>query len=492
MRSRFLLLLLLAVFCRPLVSIAATYEVNQRCEDAMNMVMALRFDEAKKIIAAERKANPGNLFPYYIENTMDIISIYISEEEARFDELEPHKDIYLSKLKSGDASSPYYLYLQAEVNIQWAFARLKFEEYLNAFNEIKRAYGMLKDNDEDFPDFLPNQKSLGMLHCLFGAIPDQYKWGANILGLSGDIDAGLKEMRSFLDKPGDFPQIFVQETTLYYAFLVLYLQKDYNKAWNIVKDLDTRNNMLFCFCKASVALRTGRCDAAISTLQSRPTGNNYFPFPFMDFMLGLAKTRRLDSDANRYFESFLVQFKGKNYIKEAYQKMGWNALIAGDMSRYKFYMERVKLYGDDVIDDDKQALLEAESGIPPNVTLLKARLLFDGGYYKTAIGQLEGLSTDNFKSDKDKTEFTYRAGRIYHESGNPEKAKGFYAATIKNGGKLPYYYAASAALQLGLIYEHEGNKEKAAYYYNACLNMPNKEYETSLDSQAKAGLNRIK
>ena len=88
----------------------------------------------------------------------------------------------------------------------------------------------------------------------------------------------------------------------------------------------------------------------------------------------------------------LVQFKGKNYIKEAYQKMGWNALIAGDMSRYKFYMERVKLYGDDVIDDDKQVPLEAESGIPPNVTLLKARLLFDGGYYKTAIGQLEGLS----------------------------------------------------------------------------------------------------
>ena len=105
-------------------------------------------------------------------------------------------------------------------------------------------------------------------------------------------------------------------------------------------------------------------------LQSRPTGNNYFPF-LHGFHAGTCKTRRLDSDANRYFESFLVQFKGKNYIKEAYQKMGWNALIAGDMSRYKFYMERVKLYGDAVIDDDKQALLEAESGIPPNVTLLK-------------------------------------------------------------------------------------------------------------------------
>ncbi len=470
---------------------AQTYDYNTRCVDALEKVLQLRFEEAQDLVNKEKKENPKNLLPYYIENTIDFLTIYINEEEDEFKRLAGLKDVRMDKIRSGDESSPYYRLLQAELHIQWAFSRLKFEEYLAAFSEIKKAYGLLKDNQDKHPNFLPNLKSLGMLHALFGAIPDQYKWGANMLGMSGDIDEGLNEIARFIRSDGEYPDVLIQEATLYYAFLSLYLQKDYDKAWNIVRNLDTRNNMLYAFCKASVALRTGRCDEAITALSNRPSGSNYFNFPYLDFMMGLAKTRRLDTDANRYFERFLVNFKGKNYIKEAYQKMAWNALISGDKTRYTFYMRRVELYGADIIEDDKQALLEATSGVVPDLTLLRSRLLFDGGYYKRALQELEGKSTGSFKREKDKVEFTYRAGRIYHESGNTEKAKSFYATTISNGSHLEYYYAASAALQLGLIFEKESNTEKAKYYYNRCLDMKNKEYKTSLDSQAKAGLNRL-
>ncbi len=477
-----LLIMLLALSGSKLL--AANYEYNSRCTTALEHVLALRLDDARKLIELERKENKDNLLPYYIENTIDFITIYIHEEEDEFKLLEKRKEERIDAIRRGNPNLPYYNYLQAEIHIQWAFSRLKFEEYLTAFTEVKKAYGLLSDVRKEHPDFTPALKSMGMLHALFGAIPDQYKWGANMLG--------LWEIKYFIDRPGSYPKVLTQEATLYYAFLVLYLQKDYDKAWAIVTNLDTRNNLLFCFCKASVALRTGRCDVAIQTLSNRPSGSAYLPFPYMDFMLGLAKTRRLDNDANFYFEKFLVEFKGKNYIKEAYQKMAWNALIRNDMTRYKFYMERVKSRGANVIDDDKQALLEAESGISPNPILLKSRLLFDGGYYKEALQQLEGLSTDDFKSEKDKTEFTYRAARIYHESGMTDKAKNYYATTIRNGEQLTYYFAASAALQLGLIFEKEGNTEKAKYYYNRCMNMNNKEYKTGLDSQAKAGLNRLK
>ncbi len=466
-----LLIMLLALSGSKLL--ADNYEYNSRCTTALEHVLALRLDDARKLIELERKENKDNLLPYYIENTIDFITIYIHEEEDEFKLLEKRKEERIDAIRRGDPNLPYYNYLQAEIHIQWAFSRLKFEEYLTAFTEVKKAYGLLSDVRKEHPDFTPALKSMGMLHALFGAIPDQYKWGANMLGLSGDIDMGLREIKYFIDRPGSYPKVLTQEATLYYAFLVLYLQKDYDKAWAIVTNLDTRNNLLFCFCKASVALRTGRCDVAIQTLSNRPSGSAYLPFPYMDFMLGLAKTRRLDNDANFYFEKFLVEFKGKNYIKEAYQKMAWNALIRNDMTRYKFYMERVKSRGANVIDDDKQALLEAESGISPNPILLKSRLLFDGGYYKEALQQLEGLSTDDFKSEKD-------------------KAKNYYATTIRNGEQLTYYFAASAALQLGLIFEKEGNTEKAKYYYNRCMNMNNKEYKTGLDSQAKAGLNRLK
>lgn len=483
-------ILILPVFFLAHSGSAQQYDFNTKCIDAYDHIQALRFKEAQKILQEEKATHPTNLIPVFLENYIDFLTIYISEDEDTFDALEKNQSARLVKMRSGDKNSPYYLYTQAEILIQWAFARLKFEEYLNAFTEVKKAYGYLEENQKKFPDFIANKKSLGMLHCIVGAIPDQYKWGASMLGMNGTIQQGLNEMKEIITYSKTSPFIFTQETYLYYAFLSLYLQKDDATAWNIVKGLDTKSNLIHVFCVSSVAMRTGRNDVALATLNSRPTGSEYYPYPYLDFMQGLVKLRRLDADAGSYFEKFLKNFHGSNYIKEAYQKLAWCAILNGDTKKYYEYMQLVKSQGDDLIDDDKQALYEAENGKAPNITLLKSRLLFDGGYYKTAMQQIEGKSTDDFSDIKDKTEFTYRAARIYHAAGDPEKAKGFYLATIKNGRSLPNYFAASAALQLGLIYEKEHNYEKANYYFQTCIDIPNEEYETSLESQAKAGLNR--
>lgn len=490
MVKKIFLIMLPVLFLRT-VSYAAYFDFNSDCRTAYNLIQALRFDEAKTILNKEKTSHPDNLIPYFVENYIDFLSIYISEDEELFDELEENQSSRLIRLKKGDKESPYYLYTQAEVLIQWAFARLKFEEYVNAFTEVKKAYSLLSENQKKFPDFIANKKSLGLLHCLVGAIPDNYKWGANMMGMDGTIQQGLAEMKSIIDYSKTHDFIFTQETYLYYAFLSLYLEKNDATPWNIVKNLETKENLIHVFCVSSIAMRTGKNDLAISTLKSKPTGSNYFSYPYLDFMLGLAKMRRLDTDANIYFEKFLKNFHGGNYIKEAYQKLAWYSLLNGDIAKYKSYMQLVKTKGEDIIDDDKQALYEAEHGNIPDITLLKSRLLFDGAYYKEALKQLEGKSTESFSSQKDKAEFTYRAARIYHASGDPEKAKGYYAATIKNGAELPYYFAASAALQLGLIYEKEKNIEKASAYFKKCISMKNEEYKTSLNSEAKAGLNRI-
>lgn len=488
--KKYILIFFVAFFCTA-NSFAAQFDFNQRCIKAYNFIQELRLNEGRQLLEEEKKANPDNLIPVYLDNYLDFLATYINEDEAEFDKLEPNKEIRLDKLKTGDKSSPYYYYTQAEVLIQWAFSKLKFEEYVSAFSDVRKAYLLLEENQKKFPGFMANKKSLGMLHAIVGAIPDQYKWGVNMLGMDGSIEQGLKELKSIIDYSKTNTFIFKQETYLYYAFISLYLGRDETTAWNIVKDLDTKTNLLNVFCIASVAMRTGRNDLAISTIAAKPTGPNYFPYYYLDFMMGLAKTRRLDADASAYLTKFTQNFKGKNYIKETYQKLAWNALLAGNSAKYKEYMGLVKSKGDDLIDDDKQALYEAENGKIPNVLLLKSRVLFDGGYYKEALKQLEGKSIDSFSDEKDKVEFTYRAGRIYDAAGFPDKAKGFYAATIQNGEDLPYYFAASAAFHLGTIYESEKNNEKARYYYQKCLDMDNKEYQTSLNGLAKAGLNRV-
>ncbi|MCK4360489.1 MAG: hypothetical protein KAV70_01990, partial [Bacteroidales bacterium] len=285
------------------------------------------------------------------------------------------------------------------------------------------------------------------------------------------------------------------ESLFFLSFIELNLKSNKKEALKLMdrfKNYDS-DNLLICFSKASILKRTGNNDKAIEVLLSRPETNEYFPFFYLDYLTGLAKLNRLDNDACIYFFNYIQNFKGSNYIKSAYQKIAWFYLIKSDKKKYKEYISRVLRIDDkSMVDADKQAVIEAESDEIPNVYLLKARLLFDGGYYQKAIDVLkEEISKNDLKTAKDSLEYNYRFGRIYHEWGKVEEAIPYYEITLISGAGFPYYFAANSALQLGLIYENKLEFDKAKYYYKKCLSLKFKEYKTSISQKAKAGLNRV-
>ena len=197
-------------------------------------------------------------------------------------------------------------------------------------------------------------------------------------------------------------------------------------------------------------------------------------------------------DADVFIKKYIDNFKGSSYIKSAYQKLAWYNLLVGDSKAYTAAMQTLLEKGNDVMDEDKQAQKEAENNEIPNLKLLKARLLFDGGYYLQALTVLvkEGNAKD-FTSEKDQLEFTYRLGRIYHSWEKLAEAIPYYEMTIKNGAKSTYYFAANSALNLGLIYEEKKDYKQARKYFEMCPGFKNKEYRNSIAQKAKAGLNRI-
>ena len=101
------------------------------------------------------------------------------------------------------------------------------------------------------------------------------------------------------------------------------------------------------------------------------------------------------------------------------------------------------------------------------------------------------LNENTFNSEDDKTEYLYRMGRIYDETGKTDSALLLYSKAIDKGKDLPRYFAANSAIESAKIYEAKGDKEKARFYYNLCLSFPNHEYKNGLDQKAKAGLNRL-
>jgi tetratricopeptide (TPR) repeat protein len=472
---------------------AGRFEFTPKAKDAYDKVISLRFDEARRLISQIKYEDPDNLIIYHIENYIDFFSVFINEDKKEFRRLEKNKDYRLKQLKKGDSDSPYYLYTQAEVRLQWALARLKFEEYFTAFNEVKTAYKQLNKNSKKFPDFVANKKSMGILHAIVGTVPDNYKWGVKLLGgMDGTIEEGRNEIEEVLKyaKHNDF--IFEEETLVMYAFLLLHLKNQDDEAWTSIHSgkLVPEKNPLACFALANVAMRTGKNDEAIHLLKNRPKDPAYMPFPYLDYMLGAAKLNRMDADAEYYLKAYIRKFRGLNYIKQAYQKIAWHHLLIGNRSGYLENISKCKTFGETIIDGDKNALEEAESGQSPDIDLLKARVLFDGGYYKRAYQLLKQKSKSDYPSKHFNLEYTYRLGRVTHKMNNTDEAIAYYQQTIDNGRDESWFYACNAALQIGIIYEEDKQKEKARAYYKTCLSIDPDEYKNSLHQKAKAGLNR--
>lgn len=470
--------------------LAQTFEYTSNCQNAYQSIYKLKINEGLQWLDLEKKENPKNYLPYFIENHADFIKLFVNDNKKLYDEIKVRINDRLEKLKDGDANSPYYLYTQADIHLQWAFCKIKFGEYVSAAFEVKKAYSMLLSNKSKFPDFAPNTKSIGLLHTIFGAIPDKYKFAAKLLGLKGSINQGMEEINSVLQ---DSNFKFREETVIMYTLLLLHLQKDKTASWSMISKTipSLEDNLLNYFIAATVAEHTGKNEEMIHLLSNKPTGSAYYPFPYLDFMYGYAKLNRLDGDADIYIKKFISENKGRSYQKEAYRKLAWYYLVNGQSGLYKNYMQQVLQIKDAPTDEDKSAQKEALQNLTPNKELLKARVLSDGAYFERALAVINAVQPEKISNSRDKIEYYYRKARIYDELNRTNDAIKYYMLTVENGIYFNYYFTANACIKLANIFEEQHKKANAIEYYKKAIALDKDEYANSIDAEAKAGLNRI-
>jgi tetratricopeptide (TPR) repeat protein len=480
------------------IGVAQRYEFTPLATKAYKNVISLRFADAYKNLAQMRLTEADNLMYYYIADYIDVMKVFLNENKAEFVKLEKNKERRIEALATGPKDSPYYLLTQAEVNIHWALVRAKtgkYSEYLTAIKEISNAYKMLEKNTKKFPDFMPNKKCLSVMHAAIGTVPNEFKWGLNMLNIEGSLEQGRKELNELVEYSQKNKFIFDDEVHCIYTFTLLYLNNQSEQAWEIVKKshLKPDKNPLAALGMANVAIKTGHIDEAVHYLTIAPRTKAYHSLPYLDYYMGMAKLFRFDADANIYLKRYIDFHPGKMGIKESYQKLAWHCLINGDENGYWQNMAAVKKNGTDMFEGDKAAMREAKSGIKQDAHLLKVRILFDGSQFLKALEEIQKKRVEDYQYDeKLKLEYMYRLGRIYHKLGRSGEAIIAYEQTVTTGKNNPAYFACNAALQIGTIYEEQGIYQKAKDYYNLCLSIDPEDYALSLHQRAKAGLNRCK
>ncbi len=474
--------------------VTAEFIMNDNCKRAYEKIIGLQFDSARELISREKNSNPGNDATVFLESKILFLTAFVTEKSSDFEKLKSWKDYAVHRFEAGDQENPYYAMAEAEVLIQTAAIKIKFREFISAALEIRKGYKLLEAGRKKFPDFHANLKAMGVLHALVGAVPESYQWVVRMVGMDGSIRQGIGELESLYQytKNNREDTWLYEENLFLYLFLHHHLLKDEPAVNALIRAVDMKNaGPLIFFTVANFYNTTGQSAKTFELMDYYHDRKGIFKLPYLDFMHGSAHLFALDLSAKKYFQLYLDQFGGQNFIKAAHQKLAWISYLEGDTAGYYRYLQIIRKTGNDFADEDKQADREAELMELPNLYLLRSRLLFDGGYYQRSLAELAGRKIADFPHLKDQLELTYRMARIFDKTGQKVKAKSYYESTYANGQRQTWYFAANAALNLGLLYEEEGEASKAESYYRKCLALRNHEYQNSIDQKAKAGLNRL-
>lgn len=490
---------LLLLCCHQLLA-GGTYAYTHHCAQAYNHMMALRLAEGRQALLQEQKSNPDNLMATYIADYEDCLVLLLNTDKKEYERRKAGMDNRLAVLSRGDASSPWYRFCVAGVYLHKAIVNVKFGEQYKAAYNFRKSFALLKENRRLFPGFEYNNTVAGLQEAVVGSLPGNYKWLAAVFGIKGSVRKGTDMLATFVHTHTNTDPVYA-ETLLYYVYTRFYLLAETEPVWQMLNknDWDVQNNLLQAFVKVNIALDHRQADAALATLSAANANEQYAMYPVFDYQQGMAMMGKGDTNATYYFARYLRQNRSEQNIKEVWQKMAFVWYINDNEAKANYCKAQILRTGSTKIDADKQAQRFATSGIWPHKTLLRARMLIDGGYYEQALVLLQHTHAAQLKNAADRAEYYFRLGRVYEEMATNElagaryykEALAAYKTAMTEGAGRREQYAARAALHSGKIYELLQMDKEAVAMYTICVNMPEHDFQNSIDQQAKAGMNRI-
>jgi hypothetical protein len=458
-------------------------------------IQKLRIDPARELIDEERKQDPNNAFIQYLDNYADLHYLLISEDQNAYKLMAGKEEFRLNQLEQLPDSSPYKRFFQAEIRLHWAFAKMKFGNEVNGSWDVIKAYRLLAENKKRFPNFIPNLKSLGLLHIMIGSVPESYTWVTKFLGLKGDIALGVQEIQTVIREA----PLFKQEAQLIDLLIHAYILKLSDTQRELIKQLPKNqpDNLLLHFFATTILIKEGNGREAQFYLYKAPVGDGHIPFPFLDYLKGeLALQQRRYKEAFDHYTRFQQHYRGFNFIKDSNFKLFMCRWLTNDDEQARIYVDRIQKSGKTIVEGDKFAQRMADDFVnhrllPEQKILFQARYATDGGYLTEALGLIGTVSEDRFTTADNKAEFNYRKGRILQKSEKPEAAIPCYRRAMALATQQSAGFAASSALQLGYIHKDKNQSQNAVIYFKKALSYKKYDYKNSIDNKARAALTEL-
>lgn len=474
---------------------ANDFEWTPQMQKAYSEISSLKLEKGRETL---KQTRIKSAFVPYLESFADMIEMGILENKSKYEPFIDQQEQRINSLEKLDESSPYRNFLMAEIHLHTAFIKLKYGHEIKGANQVIKAYRILTKNATRFPLFLPQQKSLGILHIVIGSMPKKYQWITRLLGIKGDVMQGIREIENVVQKDS----LFSVEAEMFQYILSTYIIANLgDKSKALIAFVRKHpQNLAITFIGTSLLIKLGKSETALNFIKKRPLSPDYLSVPFFDYFLGeIYLQKGKYAEASKSYQDFIKNQRGFNFLKEANYKIFLCNDLNNELKIDTKYLNNVLKVGETIVEPDKIALKAAQQILKTNISLSpmekklkKIQLATEGGYYQEGLLLLEKMDESSILNLKDRVEKIYREGRIYHLMGNLEKAMLRYQKVLMlSPGQPVWSYAPRSCLYMGNIKQLENDKKKAIYFYQKTLQYENYEGSNGVEIKANAGLNEL-
>lgn len=414
----------------------------------------------------------------------------LEDKEELYESFSGRYDKRLNAIKRNSKDEKLQKLCSSEIKLHWAVINWRRGNYLQSAIQIKSAYSNLIALNEEHPEFIETYKSLGILHVLLSAVPQEYSWAIRLLGFDNNLKRGLSE----LEKASGNTNVFQTEAKILLSYVKAYIFDDFDAAMKTAKNLRNEQDSELRLINQLVILSKCRAnDIALEEIKTSKIESKSEHFiKLLSYLKGEAYLKKGEyENSQKALGQFLQLHQGRYLKKSAEVKLAFAKFLNSESGSFKDFLKESAESGDRFLISDIYADYLSEKKEDLDRDLLKCRLLFDGGYYNQADEIAMSIAPNQFRFQYHEFEYFYRLGRIQQSLNKNQAAEKNLLICIEKQGNEKYYYAPNACLQLAKINLAKGDKSKAENYLEDALKYTSYPYKRSIEHKVKVLLNEI-
>src|SRR5579872_5542093 len=129
------------------------FDFNSNCQQAYRAIVQLKLETGSSLLEAEKKRDPNNLIPVFLENYIDFFILFFNEDPSEYQAWQDRLDQRIGLMNEGPDSSPFSLYTRSVIHFQWAAIKIKFGHNWEAGWEFRRSFLQSRECEKKFPSF---------------------------------------------------------------------------------------------------------------------------------------------------------------------------------------------------------------------------------------------------------------------------------------------------------------------------------------------------